>query len=859
MTAPPLPASSGRSPRPILGRFDPKLLAVGFGLFFVWTEITQVWRGWGLPGTLFSYTAFMPLQLAAAAALHRASRRADLPANARRALGYFALTFVMLAAGSATLAIYTIGVHEEPRYTIADAFYVLSYPLIVAGLMLLPRRPAEAISRSRQLLDLAALVITSGILVYVHLTLRADWTGFAQVLATGYPVLALLGLLAVNSALTHGLPVPSRRAWLALMIALAVNLLSDVIFQTLWAIGYQGPNWSLPVYVAVDLAMLWAAGWYARDPLQEPAAARVPVLPFSPLPILLAIGGAGVLLMAAAQGHLAVVRPVLVSLIVVNVLLMVREFLLLLDATRAARLEAEREGERRFEALVRRSTDLILVVDTSHTVRFASAPVAALLGRAPEQVVGQPLADLLHPEDQEGARAILDELLLLPGGAATAAVRLLHADGEWRRFEWSAANLTEEPAVRGMVLNCRDVTERAQLEDQLRQAQKMEVVGQLAGGVAHDFNNLLTTVLAGTDFALQALGEHDPMRAEIDSIRHAAQRGRALTSRLLAFSRPSGAEPRVVWIGEQVAAFRPLMQRLLGESYRLELTVEPGSSAARLNPDELEHALLNLVANARDAMPDTGAIRIGVADRVLAAPIESAVLAVPAGRYVVVEVRDSGHGVDAAVRSRMFQPFFTTKRTGEGTGLGLTGVSDFMRRSGGGITLESSPGAGAAFGLWFPVVEVVRVAEGRPAPTAPVAGTGTILLVEDDDIVRHATRRILAAGGYAVLEASAADEARRIFSARGQELDLLVTDVMMPGESGASLAQAIRAARPDLPVLFISGYPGEDLARLGLRLGEVELLRKPFTVRELTERVREVLALRPTTGRSAGGHAVVPP
>ncbi len=832
------------------GRPDLKLLAVAFGAFFSWTEVTQVWRSWGYPGMLFSYTAFIPLQLGAAWALYRASRRSALPREARRALQFFSLAFLVLGAGSATLAALTLGRQDEPRYTVADAFYVLAYPLLIAGLLLLPRRRAAVALRSRQLLDAAALIITTGILAYVHLTLRVNWTGFAQVLATAYPVLALLGLLAVNSAMTHGIPVPSRRAWLVLMVALAVNLLSDVVFQTLWATGYNGPNWSIPVSVGVNLALLWAAQYYRTDPVEEGKSALIPVLPFSPLPILLAISGAGVLLLVAVQGQEAVVRPVLLTLIVMNALLVAREFLLLLDATRAARLEAERAGERRFEALVRRSTDLILVVDAAQRIRFATASATSLLGLHPEALAGSLLGDLLHPEDRVGASAQLDELLLLPGGAATAGVRLRHASGEWRRFEWSAANLTEEPAVHGLVLNCRDVTERVQLEEQLRQAQKMEVVGQLAGGVAHDFNNLLTTVLAGTDFALQELREPHPLRTEVEGIRQAAQRGRALTSRLLSFSRPSGAEPRTVAIGDQVAAFRPLMQRLLGEGYQLELTMEPESGAARVNSDELEHALLNLVANARDAMPDTGAIRIRVAGRVVSAPLESAVMPVPHGRCVVVEVRDTGHGIDPAVRGRLFQPFYTTKLAGAGTGLGLTGVADFMRRAGGGITVESATGSGACFGLWFPAVELDQAPEGRGGSTAPVAGTGTILLVEDDEVVRHATRRILAAGGYQVVEASNAEDARAIFRARGSEFDLLVTDVMMPGESGASLAQALRQERPDLPVLFISGYPGEDLARLGLRIGEVELLRKPFTVRELTGRVGEVLGRRVPRARS---------
>jgi CheY-like chemotaxis protein len=359
--------------------------------------------------------------------------------------------------------------------------------------------------------------------------------------------------------------------------------------------------------------------------------------------------------------------------------------------------------------------------------------------------------------------------------------------------------------------------------------------------VAHDFNNLLTAVMAEVEFVLEGLPAHSTLRPEVENIRFAAQRGRALTSRLLSFSRPSGAEPRVVRIGERMAEFRPLMQRLLGESHRLDIDADRSTSAARLDPDDLEHALLNLVANARDAMPSSGTVRISVTDRLLTAPLEPAVLPVPAGRYIVVEVADTGTGIDQATQAHLFQPFFTTKGNTKGTGLGLTGVLAFVRRSNGGITMFSGPGEGARFQLWFPSVSSPLDRSTPAHGIRRITGSGTILLVEDDEGVRHATRRILAAGGYTVLEAPAAKEARQISAARGAEVDLLVTDVMMPGESGAALAAGLRAERPDLPVLFISGYPGEDLARLGLRFGDLELLRKPFTARELTERVRVVM------------------
>jgi PAS domain S-box-containing protein len=829
------PASSG-------SRLAPRHLAVAFGLFFAWSEVTQAWRGWGLAGLVFTYCGFIPLQVASAVSLFRAGRRTALPEGSRDALRLLGWAFIALAIGSSYLAVLAVRSGDEARYTAADFFYLASYPLQIAALLFLPRTAHARGPRSRQILDVASLLLTAAILVYTHRVLRADWTGFAQFLATVYPIVALAGLLAANTALTRGVPLPSLRAWRTLVFAMAVSLITDVIFQTLWATGYQGPNWSLPFAVGVNLAIIYAAHWYRTDPMTGDGEQTQPTFALSPLPILLATGGAGVLLLLAIEGKVNAVQPVLIIIILLNLLLAARELVLVMDATRIVRDETLRENERRFEALVRHSTDLVLTLDPAQVIRFASPALRTLLGRSPEGMVGRALAAIIHPEDQAEAFTAIAQLVPQTAVSASMAVRFQHANGEWRRFECNATNLLQEPAVRGIVLNSRDVTERTLLEEQLRQAQKMEVVGQLAGGVAHDFNNLLTTVLTGSEVALQALPADHELRPDLEGIRTAAQRGAALTSRLLSFSRPRGADPRVIRIGSRVDGATPLMQRLLGDSYTIRTLITSTNGAALVEPDELEHALINLVANARDAMPSGGVVTIAVNERTLEEPLETRYLPVPAGRYIVIEVSDTGVGIGEATLQRIFQPFFTTKGAGQGTGLGLTGVFAFMRAAGGGVTVHSAPGQGARFGLWFPAIAPGEMAEPPIEPERVSRGSGTILLVEDDDSVRLATRRILTVGGYSVHEAGTAEEARKLFAEHHPALDLLVTDVMMPGENGAELAGALREQKPGLRVLYISGYPGEDLARLGRLSGEVELLRKPFTVRELTERVRDVLA-----------------
>jgi len=812
-----------------------------FGVVFAWSEVTQTWRDWGSFGLYFTFLAFIPLQLASAASLLLAARRSTLPRPLPLALRFLAGSFILFALGSATLAYIAIVLKAQPRYSIADLFYALAYPAQIAGLLLMPRARDLEARRSRRILDLAALLLTSAILVLAHRELRSDWGGFEQLMATTFPVLAMAGLVAANFVLVRGLRIPSPRAWRTLVFALTASLLTDLIFQTLWASGYAGVNWSLPIGVAVNLAVIWAGGWYAGDPIVADRQDLRTLVPFSPLPLLVATCGSLVLLVLSLQSDLSVLRTVLVALILLNVVMAVRDALLVIDATRTVRRAAVEEGERRFEALVRYSTDLILVVDAGRVVRFASAPVMALLGRPPETVAGRPLADFLHPEDQGGTAAVLDELVRAPGGTATTAARFLHANGEWRRFECSAANLIAEPAVGGLVLNCRDVTERTQLEEQLRQAQKMEVVGQLAGGVAHDFNNLLTTVLASSEFALQDLPASHQLRQDIEAIRGAAVRGAALTSRLMAFSRPRGVDPRIVGVADLMRATLPMMQRLVGEGCHLALRLE-SEAAAELDSVELEHAVLNLVANARDALRGQGNILLTVREARLERPLESRFLSAPAGQYLVVEVADDGPGLDAEAQNRLFQPFYTTKGPGKGTGLGLVGVLAFVRRSAGGVTVDSTPGRGARFALWLPMVAAEAPVSAREQADPPLAGQGTILLVEDDEVVRRSARRILTSGGYTVLEAGSAAEARTVLATMAGPPDLLLTDVMMPGETGASLVERLRQDHPSLPVLYVSGYPGEDLLQLGLVAGAVELLRKPFSSRELLARVREVMA-----------------
>ncbi|HSL47701.1 MAG TPA: response regulator [Candidatus Deferrimicrobiaceae bacterium] len=434
-------------------------------------------------------------------------------------------------------------------------------------------------------------------------------------------------------------------------------------------------------------------------------------------------------------------------------------------------------------------------------------------------------------------------------GALERGETLQHVEIQGRRRDgeliWVSVNGRPVKDAGGRILHYEwslaDVTERRRLEAQLRQAQKMEAVGQLAGGVAHDFNNLLTVIGGRCYLMLSKLGPEDALRREVELVRGAAERAARLTHQLLAFSRKQALEPRVLDLNEMVTGIEPLLRRLIGE--HIEVSVRPGAGLGRVkaDPGQVEQVILNLAVNARDAMPQGGQLILETADAVVD---EGAARAhdLASGSYVVLSVTDSGHGMDAAIRAQIFEPFFTTKEVGKGTGLGLATVYGIVKQSGGFIEVESEPGRGASFKVCLPrVEEEAAAAEPAKASGTRLRGSETVLLVEDDESLRTLAREILTVQGYAVLEAASPREALRIHQTHERRIDLLLTDVVMPEMNGQQLADHLKIARPDMAVLFMSGYTGAALTQLGGTEFAGHLLQKPFTPDGLSRRVREVL------------------
>jgi two-component system cell cycle sensor histidine kinase/response regulator CckA len=463
-----------------------------------------------------------------------------------------------------------------------------------------------------------------------------------------------------------------------------------------------------------------------------------------------------------------------------------------------------------------------------------------LYGYSREEFLRMTLLDLRSPEEGKRLMQNFRENPHPPARWHAGIWKHLKKDGTMIEVDVYTHNVTL--GGREMRLGVQiDVTDQRVLEEQFRQAQKMEAIGQFAGGIAHDFNNLLTAILGYSDFVATQLGPSSPVQEEVEEILCAGERAAALTQQLLAFSRKQVLEPRVLDLNELVGRMERMLRRLLGETVVLASALAPDLRPVRADPGQIEQVIMNLVVNSRDAMPDGGRITIETANTELDETYARQHAGVKAGPFVMLAVSDTGFGMDEATKGRIFEPFFTTKGKGMGTGLGLSTVYGIVKQSGGHIWVYSEPGKGTTFKIYLaPAAEAVE-APPRVPPGPPPHGTETILLVEDDDSVRKLALTILESFGYAVLEAADGAAALSLAKNHSGPIHLVLTDLVMPDFGGAALIARLREFRPGVRALFMSGYTDGALFREGLLQSETSFIQKPFTSEALARKVRESL------------------
>ncbi|MBI4545657.1 MAG: PAS domain S-box protein [Gemmatimonadetes bacterium] len=518
------------------------------------------------------------------------------------------------------------------------------------------------------------------------------------------------------------------------------------------------------------------------------------------------------------------------------------------DITRRKRMqEALRQSEEHFRSLIEHALDIITILDAEGTIRYESPSVQRVLGYRPDEMLGRDVFSFVHPEDVAATREAFARVLSGRYGGEALELRFRHKDESWRVIEATANNLLAHPAVRGVVINSSDITERKQAEEalrqreaQLRQAHKMEAVGRLAGGVAHDFNNLLTAIQGHAQLLIEDLAPDNPMAADLQEIKNAADRAASLTRQLLAFSRKQLLQPRPLDLNATVSELEKMLRRLIGEDIQMQVRLAPQLGRVRADLGQVEQVIVNLVVNARDAMPDGGRITIETANAELAREQAHRPEMQP-GRYVMLAVTDTGHGMDRHTQSQIFEPFFTTKEHGRGSGLGLATVYGIVKQSGGYIWVYSEVDSGTTFKVYLPRIdEPAAVIERAPRAAAP-GGSETILLAEDDEAVRRLARRILERRGYAVLEAASGPQALQVAEQHTGRIYLLITDVVMPEMSGRELARRLAARDPEIRVLYMSGYTDDAIVRHGVLEAGIAFLQKPFTPELLAQTTRQVL------------------
>ena len=788
---------------------------------------------------------FVPVAISIAAMAFHNARDSRLDRGTRRGWAFLALGYLFLWISTNAWAtddlIFRGSRRLEWLMNIASASF---FPMILTGLLMFPRGPRTRTERMKMMLDLTTVFVGTATLVwYVMLRPRdlelfgMGWPMFSTILSTAGQIAQTV---LIASILMRGTDRVSEAALRLVAIGQLGTILANLVYTPLQiADSYRGGNPVDSLWMLGDLLVFCGAAYQQRHGIGAvPASAARPER-FARLPYLFVVAGFLPVIVASLDWT-PTDRAVLYAVVLITILVLARQFAALRDNERLSR--EQRMQEARFRSLVQHASDVITVVDADGRIAYQSASVERVLGYSVDHNVGEQLQAIVHPDD-DGKIASFLKLASAPS-ARTGAMRwrVCHGNGSWVQLETVATNMLTDPAVKGIVLNSRDVGERVALEAQLVQAQKMEAVGRLAGGIAHDFNNLLTAVRMTATLVIEELPAGSPLATDLREIERSVDRGAELTRQLLAFSRRELMQPTLIDAAEVVVGIEPMLRRLIAKDVTILFSAPLQPWRVLADRGQLEQVIMNLALNARDAMPEHGTLSISVAVTSVDAATARANPGLMTRDYVTITVSDTGCGMPQDVQAHIFEPFFTTKGIGKGTGLGLSIVYAIVHQSGGVVSVQSREGEGATFTVYLPraAADAVAARSTLPAPGS-AGGREMILVVDDEDSVRLSVRRILQKFGYAVVDAPNGAAALDKLAELGSNVSLLLTDMVMPSMGGRELIEQASMMFSHLRIVGMSGYTEDSTLQQGALAGEQAFIAKPFTVQELTATVRRVL------------------
>jgi PAS domain S-box-containing protein len=788
---------------------------------------------------------FLPVGAAMAWMAWMNARDPRLSAESRTGWRWMTIAYALLGISTDFWAVNDIlFAHSRLLHVLVDATTALYLVVLTRGVLAFRPPRTTPDSGVKTTLDFATIFIGAAALIW-YFMLRpryaaASELNLAVVASLLSPVGDLLGVLAIGLVLLRGSDRVSMNALWIIGSGHLVMVVADLLYtpQSLSGTYHGGDPVDLYWMIGDALVVIGAAYQYKVGPVRAPA--KWSLRPrFARLPYLFIVAGYLPILVAAEHWSRND-RLVLYTTVVLTALVLARQFVALHDNEHLARQRELQEA--RFRSLVQHASDTITVVDADGIIRYQSASAERAFGYPAETHLGEPLPSILHPQDAPHATALLDQMRT--GGARAGAMRwrVRHRDGSWIPVETVATSMLANPAVEGIVLNSRDVSERVALETQLLHAQKMDAIGRLAGGIAHDFNNLLTAIRMTASVVIDELPAGSPIADELREIERSVDRGSALTRQLLAFSKREILQPALLDAAEVITGIEPMLRRLITSDAELEIRARPQHWRVLADRGQLEQVVLNLAINARDAIADRGRLFIGVETTTIDVATARGNPGLLPRDYVTITVRDTGIGMSPEVQAHLFEPFYTTKDVGKGTGLGLSTVYAIVQQCGGTVAVDSALGNGSTFTVFLPRAATNEMATpGTALGASEHAGRETILVVDDEETVRMAVRRILQKSGYRVITAANGAEAMEELAAHGTQIAVVVTDMVMPVMGGRELVERASRAYPAVRMVCMSGYTEDPALRLGQLGGEHAFVSKPFTVAELTAAIRRVL------------------